>query len=444
MGRKRWPIVAVAIAILLLAGAIAVAWINPRLTRYIESDQFRVELEKATAKGLHFPSGQYSSIKRTGLLTAASDRFHAENGHKALNLIDARGIAARFNPLAVFLQRWQLDEVHIDSGEVDIQTYTPIPEPTPTKSWLHVFLPERVYLKRVWSEPADVTWGLRGKKCGLFGTRLLITPHGRDFEYQATGGTTKMPVMPEMQLRHTHLLVTKTWLSLYDFDLAANEKSDGTIHAEGTAGTGEDRRVDFTIDFNKLPIGEWLPASWKGHCSGAATGKVHWTGKNPKLEDASVRGSLRVHEGRVAGLPFLENLATITKKKSIAHLELKECSAEIDANHAEIDIRKIDIEDTGKFRIEGEMTIHEKILSGAIRLGVARQYLEWLPHPEEIFPRQSGGYLWTRVHLSGTTRDPQQDLSPRIVEVLKESPTAFLGLIFRQLDDAITRAFGGK
>src|SRR5437588_385530 len=138
MGRKRWPIVAVAIAILLLAGAIAVAWINPRLTRYIE-------------------------------------------------------------------------------------TYTPIPEPTPTKSWLHVFLPERVYLKRVWSEPADVTWGLRGKKCGLFGTRLLITPHGRDFEYQATGGTTKMPVMPEMQLRHTHLLVTKTWLSLYDFDLAANE-----------------------------------------------------------------------------------------------------------------------------------------------------------------------------------------------------------------------------
>jgi len=444
MRRKRWRIAAEIAGALLIVCATGIAMSNPLLTRFVESDQFRAELEKETAKGLHFPSGQYAPIRRTGFLTGSSAGFRAENGRKAMHSLDARGITAKFNPLGVLLRGWQLDEVHIDSGEVDIQTYTPIPEATPAKPWLHVFLPEHVYLKRVWSEPADVTWGLRGKKCGLFGTRLLITPHGRDFEYQATGGTTKMPVMPEMQLRRTHLLVTKTWLSLYDFDLAANEKSDGTIHAEGTAGTGEDRRVDFTIDFNKLPIGEWLPASWKGHCSGAATGKVHWTGKNPKLEDASVRGSLRVREGRVAGLPFLENLATITKKKSIAHLELKECSAEIDANHAEIDIRKIDIEDTGKFRIEGEMTIHEKILSGAIRLGVARQYLEWLPHPEEVFPRQSGGYLWTRVHLSGTTGDPQQDLSPRIVEVLKESPTAFLGLIFRQLVDAITKAFGGE
>ena len=38
--------------------------------------------------------------------------------------------------------------------------------------------------KRVWSEPGDVTWRMRGQKGGIFGTRLLITPHGRDFEYR--------------------------------------------------------------------------------------------------------------------------------------------------------------------------------------------------------------------------------------------------------------------
>ena len=71
----------------------------PRLTRYVESDAFRAELEKQTAKGLHFPDGKYAPIRRTGFLTAASDSFRAENGRKALTSMDAHGITATFNPL---------------------------------------------------------------------------------------------------------------------------------------------------------------------------------------------------------------------------------------------------------------------------------------------------------------------------------------------------------
>src|SRR5881394_2177834 len=101
-----------------VAAGVAVALVNPRLTRYVESDAFRAELEKETAKGLHFPVGTYAPIRRTGFLSAAADRFRAQSGRKALSSIDARGITARFNPLGIFLRRWQLDEVHIDGGEV--------------------------------------------------------------------------------------------------------------------------------------------------------------------------------------------------------------------------------------------------------------------------------------------------------------------------------------
>ena len=52
---------------------IAMAWLNPRLTRYIESDSFRAEMEKETAKGLHFPGGHYEPIKRTGTWRAVLD-----------------------------------------------------------------------------------------------------------------------------------------------------------------------------------------------------------------------------------------------------------------------------------------------------------------------------------------------------------------------------------
>src|SRR5947208_11084911 len=152
---KDWAVAAV--AILLILGAVGIAWLNPQLTHYIESDRFRAELEKDTAKGLHFPAGHYARIHRKGFLAAAADRFQADNGRKALRAIDARGITATFNPWGVFIRRWQLDDVRIDSGEVEIQTYTPKPEPSPAKPCFHVFLPQHVYLKHVDANPTHVS-----------------------------------------------------------------------------------------------------------------------------------------------------------------------------------------------------------------------------------------------------------------------------------------------
>jgi hypothetical protein len=48
MRRKGWAVAAVGILVIL--GAIGIAWLNPQLTHYLESDRFRAELEKETAK----------------------------------------------------------------------------------------------------------------------------------------------------------------------------------------------------------------------------------------------------------------------------------------------------------------------------------------------------------------------------------------------------------
>ena len=442
MRRKGWAVAAV--AILLIAGAIGIAWLNPQLTHYIESDRFRAELEKETAKGLHFSNGQYARIHRKGFLTAASDRFQADSGRKALRAIDAHGITARFNPWGIFLRRWQLDDVHIDSGEVEIQTYTPRPEPSPAKPWFQVFLPRRAYLKQVEANPADVTWRFRGEKGGFFATRLAITPHGRDFHYQASGGTLKMALIPNLQLRDTHLLITKKLLTLYNLDLQPGGDAAGIIHAEGTAGTGEDRSVDFNFNFERIPVEEWLPRQWREHVRGTASGKILWRGKNPKLESSTGEAKLRVDGGHIIELPFLENVAKITNEKALERLTLNDCSFALAWNYPKAEIKNIAIEERGKFRAEGRIQVEKKELSGTIELGVARYLLDWLPKPEEVFPHQHDGYLWTTVHLSGTTDAPQQDLSPRIMEVLKENPGAALGLLLRQFGEWLKNALGGE
>jgi hypothetical protein len=186
-----------------------------------------------------------------------------------------------------------------------------------------------------------------------------------------------------------------------------------------------------------------LPAQWKGRLNGIAFGDVHWAGKDPKLESSTGEGSVRVDDARIYNLPLLEKLAELAQKKSFEHLELNDCSLNFAWRYPKIDIKDIAIEEKGKFRVEGAISIDRRSLGGAVRLGLTRQYLDWLPNREEVFNLERSGYLWTTVHLSGTIDEPKQDLSPRIIELFKESPCAYLGLLFRQFDAWLKGVFGG-
>ena len=443
--RRKLLICAGAIAIFFLiaaAGCVAV-FHSLLLTHYIESDSFRQAMEAETAKGLHFGECRYSPIRRTSTFTAQSESYEAQNGKKAMKSLDARGITATFDPWGVFVRQWRFSDVRVQSGDVEIQVYKANPEAMAPKPWFAIFLPKRVYLKKIESDHANVTWRFRGEQAGFFGTQLLITPHGPDFEYVATSGRLKMALFPDLDLRRAHLLITKTLITVYDIDLASNSSSEESIHAQANAGIGKDRSVDFKANFNAVPIRPWLPAEWKARLKGSAFGDIHWTGTDPKLENSSGEGSLRIRKGRIDEVPLLEKLAELAQKKSFEHLELNECSFGFGWKYPKIDVKDISIEERGKFRIEGELLIDQRRLRGTIRLGLTREYLDWLPNPEEVFNRKQGGYLWTNVRLFGTLDDPEQDLSPRIIELFKQSPGAYLRLLFGQFEGWLKRGFRG-
>ena len=443
--RRKLLILATAIAIFLLiafAAGVAVCF-TPILTHYVESDAFRTTMQQETAKGLHFPAASYAAIRRTGAVTAQSESLEAGNGEKAMKSLVVHGITAKFDPWGMFLRQWRFDAVHVQSGDVEIQIYEANPEAVRPKPWFAIFLPNRVYLKKIQSEQANITWRLRGERTGFFGTQLLITPNGRDFEYFATSGGLKMAPIPDLELRRAHLLITKTVLTLYDLDLASNLNSDESIWAQGHAGLGQDKTIEVKANFKSVPIRRWLPAKWKGRLNGSAFGDLHYTGKDPKLESSSGEGSLRIRNGRIDDVPFLEKLAEFAHKKSFEHLDLNECSVGFAWRYPEIEIKDIAIEEKDKFRIEGEIFIKRRALQGMIRLGLTREYLDWLPNPEQVFSRRSSGYLWADVHLSGTIDEPKQDLSQRIIELFKESPSAYLRLLFRQFGDWLKKTFGG-
>jgi hypothetical protein len=414
------------------AALVALAFGNGALNRFVSGPAFRAALEKETAKGLHFDTVTYSPIRRIGILTAASDGARARGGRKAMTALEAHDITARFNPAGVFLRRWSVDDLHIERAEVGIQIYEPKPEPEPPKPWYAVFLPDRVYLKHVWSDHADITWRMRGKRGGLFDTHLVITPHGRDFNYEATEGVIRNPLMPELALRHTKLLITKEVFNLYNLDVTPPK--GGTVHAEGTAATRGNKNLDFKFNWIGLALTDWLPKQWEDSVTGRADGELRWRGPDYKLESAKLGGAVRIIDCKITGLSFLDQIAAIVERPDLRVLKLTECTTRFGWEKTDCHLSDIEIEEKGKFRIEGDVRISNGSLGGKIDLGMAPTYLAWLPHPEEVFPRKSGGYLWTTIHLSGTLESPQQDLSPRLIDALKGSPSALLG--------AALRAFG--
>lgn len=424
--------------IVLVVGAIG---FNPRLTAIIEGEAFRKELEKQTAKGLHFETGTYAPIKRTAAWTGESESFEGTGGIKAFRSLEAEEIKATFNPAGIFLRRWQLDSVHIARGDVKIQTYEPKPDNKPPKPWYAIFMPDRVYLKRVVCDHTDITWKFRGRESGFKDTVLVITPYGRDFNYEAAGGNFDMKPLPTMPMEKTRLTITKELLTVHELNL---KPGNGSIRLTGTAGLKEDKSMDAKLVLDDVPISPWIPAKWGDQVKGVVSGEFTWKGKDQKLESSSGEGNLRMRHVVLASIPFLDYVASAARNEELKAMELEECSMEFSWKYPRMEVRDIEIEADEAFRIVGNVTITTRQIDGTLNLGVKPENLDWLPKAKElIFTRSEGGYLWTKVKLSGTLQEPQNDLTPRIAEVLRKSPTSAAGLFFREVGEWIEQKIGG-
>lgn len=443
---RRWFLVPVGVFLLLvLIVGLALPVISPRLTPYLEGPEFRAELDRQTSKGLHF-EGKFGPIIRAGFDMASVGEFSASNGVKAMQSMEARDVSAKFNPWGVFLRRWQLDYIHIKRGQVEVQTYEPKPDQKKSRPWYAILLPDRIYLRQVTCDNADITWQMREKPGGIFSTKVLITPYGHDFEYQAEGGVMRTGgLTPELSVEKIHMVITKKILELYELRLAPQGRSKGSIRMAGEMGMREDKYVDMQLDFEGLPLMPWLPQDLAGEVRGLASGEIHWRGTDQTIEASAGEGEFKISGGELIELPLLEFLAAATARKSLKTITLTECEVKFRWKYPRFEIYSLDLTGEEKVSIRGSVTVNQNALSGEIDLGLAPTYLDWLPRAkEEIFTRQKDGLIWTKVKLSGTLKEPVDDLTPRLAEALKKDPAAATWLFLRGIGEWFEQKLKGR
>ncbi len=427
---------------LLIGGAILIVLLvvafvgNAALTSVVQGTKFRGMLEMETAKGMHFESAHFAPITRVGLFGIQAVFGEGVKGFKTIEGMRGEHVTGSFNPLGVFLKRWQLQFLHFDRGVVRIQKTegNPNQKPPPGPPWYLFFWPDHVYLKDVACDHADVLFKLQEKESGIHDTYLHITPNGRDFEYDAQGGTFTTPDTPQLNVEHIHLLVRKprmTCPTLILGDDAAHPEQQ--VRVTGYANLQQDRSIQIAADFASLNVAPWLPEKVRPDVSGKFSGHFDYKSTGTGLETATAQGNVAVANGKILSrLKALRTYITATKSPDPGDIPLDVCQADMKLEQGALTVENLQVESKGIFRLSG--TLHmarDKTLSGEVVLGLTDPYLRWLPSLEkDVFTRRDGSYHLTTIHISGEAGKPQQDLSPRITAELAKHPFTALKLFF--------------
>jgi hypothetical protein len=418
---------------ILLALIVAAFFLNRAATGLIEGAGFHAMLEKETAKGLHFDTALYAPIKRVGIFGIGADWGAGQKGRKTIVALEGNQVTGAFNPLGIFLRRWQIQFLHFASGSVWLQKTEAKPnEPkAPGQPWYLFFWPDHVYLKDIRIDDSNVFFQLQNKESGIHDTFLEITPNGRDFEYDAKGGTFTTPDTPRLNVEHIHLLVRKPRLfcpTMILGDDPAHPEEQVRIHGE--AGLKEERGITASADFASLQVAPWLPEKMRENLRGHFSGHFDYKSTGTGLETAKASGHLSLAGGVIHNLKAWRTFVAATKSPDPGDVPLDVCQTDVKLENGAISLENLEVESKGIFHLAGHATMaKDKTLSGELQLGVTDAYLKWLPSTEtKIFTRVEGHYHVAVIQLSGTSKKPQQDLSPRIVKEIGNHPFVALKL----------------
>ena len=307
-------------AMLTILVGLAVGWIllDRWLEHYLESQSFRSAMSRLTCRVFKV-SGEYAPIRRTGFLSVATPGFVGTNGWKMTRSIETQQVTATLNPWGLFLRRWQLQEIRIARGRIELQQQKP--QPPPPRPWRLI----TTFLREVTADSADVLTRFRGQPGGFYDIKLRVCSHGEGFDYLGRDGQFRVPRLPQLKAQRVHVLVVPEKLYLHEAVLLP-PRAPGSLHLKGEAGMRGDRRFKAELDSDQMPLAPWC-GRWQGSVEGVIDGQVSCQGETQQqakekepFSELEANGRFEAKNGRLHHLQFLDKLAEFTVNESLREL----------------------------------------------------------------------------------------------------------------------------
>lgn len=432
-----------AVGFLFLAGLVIVFCVA---AAYWNGEGFRSFLSRKVAEGIGV-EGRFSSLQLRGLAIGSREFSGVGVSDSPIAELRAEHLEARCPFSSLVQGNWRIDPLLIGHLEVNLRAVRGeksslpagrAPEKPSTGSATEE-QPERlrrVSLRRGEIERADLRWPASILGGGtLEGSRVMLEADGPAWNGKARGGRLACASLPPLSLEEL----------LFRLDSGAASLEKGVLRSEGSGSirlaghfrweSPEEGELRFST--SGVALSPWLPPAWRDRVAGDLEADGRLTGSVG--EPWKVEANLSLLHGKLENLPWIVGLAL--SGGAPGALPLDQAQARLMAGPEDLAFEGIEIESKGRVRIEGNLHVKGGQLSGGLMVGLSAERVAVLPGArEKIFAEERNGYLWTPVAVSGTVRDPQEDLSPRLTAVAKEAVKAGVQRAIRSALDLLRRS----
>lgn len=415
---------------------------------YWNGEGFRSYLSRAVAKGFGV-EGRFSPLQFRGLAVGSAEFSGVGSSGSPIAGLRAERLEARFLLSSLVRGTCRIDPLRI--GHLDLAFRSAGPEEGPGPGSPRSAARQeagggekvpaglgRVILDRGEIETADFRWPASVLGGGaLAGARVTIEADGSAWNGRASGGSLACASLPSLALEELLFRLDSGALSVERGRLRS--EGSGSIRLAGNFRREEAEEGELHFSASGVALSPWLPQAWRNRVEGDldAEGRLTVSRGRPW----KVEADLSLAHGKLEDLPWLVGLAL--SGGAPGTFPLDQAQAHLTAGPRELAFERIEIESKGRTRIEGNLHVQEGQLRGSLTVGLAPERVALLPGArEKIFSEERSGYLWAPVAVTGTVRDPQEDLSPRVAALAKEAVKAGVERAIRSALDFLRRSQG--
>ena len=394
--------------LLALAGLGTAAWFRS----YLGSSAFRELLCQHAGKALG-GQAEIAPLEWEGSAVFSEKiRLIGQEG-AALSTLEARQVRAAIDWRSLFNGTARIQAVEIMELEAALASRSDAP-PTPDLS--ETPLPPRLTRLEIPEFRATRASLELGRAGALRESQLILEREDGAWAFTALGGRFLSAGYPEIRLEKLRgRFSSGQW---YLTSAVGSLDNGGIIQASGEFG----RKSFLRLEWSEVETDQVLPPRWQKRFQGLAAGNATTVFQ----KDASVtEGRVAITDGRIRDVPLLNHLATFTGSPQFRRMPVQEISADFRHELGDWDVRNFVLESKGLLRVTGGFRVaRDGKLQGKFEVGVAPQVLQWIPGSRErVFTRKDQGYVWTSMLLEGSTDNPKEDLTPRLLAAARDEVT---------------------
>ena len=188
----------------------------------------------------------------------------------------------------------------------------------------------------------------------------------------------------------------------------------GVITGEGEVTLSGQHDAKVSIKAADVPVTMLVSVDWQMKLSGQLNGTLQYKGND---QGGDAKGSITVTHGKFNVLPWLGKLTAMAGLQDITDVEVDTETADYTWKDHALHLSNIDIRKTDVTRISGTVDVAPNgQVDGKLKLGLPSSITaKWPQVQTQVFSTQQDDYNWADVHLTGTSDNLHEDLTPRLL-----------------------------